>query len=649
MITAFQKIKGVGRYSNYLATDVPIEQQVKGFQQFNLIYGENGTGKTTFTHILRSLKGDDAFLLKKKTFGYTDSPEVVLKAERLTETSLTYQNFQWQEHDPNIEIFDIHFINNNVYTGLEIQNDHKKKLFEIILGDNGVQLKKEIQIIKKRIQNGNKVVREASRALEATIDNAYTALEYAKLAADPSIDDKIKLKEKELETAQNHQVIQEKAMLSLLPTIPLPVDFATAKKVLAQSLDFISADYLEKFKAHKTHLKMGHKTEEWLQQGFANQYEDKCPFCLQQMDHRLEILQAYQQYFNATYKQLILDINTIHTALTNFNLEAILLKIENNLTINWNLIDFWKTYLTKAPTLSPISKEKPVVLATFEKIKSLFQQKLSNPVRAVDGKELVELETTFTKFSQKIADINALIQQYNGSIEAMKAHEDSDVASIERALKELLAIKKRDEPAIMEHCNNLLKYTAAIATLKTQNEAKKEQLNQFKGIVFNSYLTLINRHLKHFAPYLSLRKLTSGYMGSSTEPVVKFALCINGKEVVHKEKADRPSMKYSLSEGDKNALALAFFLAKLEADEKLTDKIIVFDDAVAHFDRNRLSKLLNQLLIFGQKSRQLFFLTHNLRLGEEFIRRVQKENLGLSKNQLQFFGSTMNIVNFVSS
>jgi len=143
-----------------------------------------------------------------------------------------------------------------------------------------------------------------------------------------------------------------------------------------------------------------------------------------------------------------------------------------------------------------------------------------------------------------------------------------------------------------------------------------------------------------------LRKLTSGYLGSSTEPVVKFALCINGKEVVHKEKGDRPSMKYSLSEGDKNALALAFFLAKLEADENLAAKIIVFDDTVSNFDRNRMSKLLNQLITFGQKSRQLFFLTHNLRLGQEFIRRVEKKNLPITKCQLHFFETTMNIVNF---
>lgn len=646
MILSFQKIKGVGRYSNYLATKVPLEQKTEDFQHFNLIYGENGTGKTTLTHILRSLKGDDAFLLKKKTFGYTNSPEVQIKAKRLNESELVYQNFQWQEHDPNIEVFDVHFINNNVYTGLEIQNDHKKKLFEIILGDNGVQLKNEIQIIKQRIQKGNKVVRESSRALEASIDTAYPALDYANLAADPSIEAKIKLKEKELETAQNHQIIQEKAILSSLPKLKLPFDLANAKTILAQSLDFISTDYLEKFKAHKTHLNMGNKTEEWLQQGFEAKYEDKCPFCLQEMDNSLEILQAYQQYFNATYKQLILDINIIHSALTSFNLEAILLQIENNLTINWGLIEFWKTYLAKAPTLLPITEEKPLLVAAFEKVKQLFQQKMSSPVQALAVIDLTIFETIFTELSEKIAGMNALIQNYNESIEAMKAHEDTDVQRIEQELKQLLAIQKRDESVIIEHCNNLLKYTAAIAHLKTQNEAKKQQLNQFKGIVFSSYLTIINHHLKHFAPYLSLRKLTSGYMGSSTEPVVKFALCINGKEVVHKEKAEQPSMKYSLSEGDKNALALAFFLAKLEADENLKDKIIVFDDTVSNFDRNRLSKLLNQLIVFGQKARQLFFLTHNLRLEQEFIKRLEKESLPLTKSQLQFFGETMNIIKF---
>lgn len=644
MIRSFQKIKGIGRYKDFLSSNVPSEQQVGNFQHFNLIYGENGSGKTTLTHILRSLKGDDEFLLKKKRFGYIDSPEVQINASRLTETELIYQNFQWEAHDRHIDIFDVHFINTNIYTGLEIQNDHKKKLFEIILGDNGVLLKNEIQVIKQRIQKGNKVVRESSKVLEASIDNAYAALDYAKLSADADIAEKILLKEKELDTAKNHQTIQEKAMLSILPTIPLPIDLAAAKTILKQSLDFISSDYLEKMNTHKAHLKMGNKMEEWLQQGYAAKYADKCPFCLQKIDDSVEIVQAYQQYFNATYKQLIVDIEKINTALTSFNLEAILLQIENVLTVNWGLIEFWKKYLAKAPTLLPITEDKPQILPAFNNLKTLFQTKMSNPVQAVELTELENFETTLIDLVDKMAAMNAAIGNYNESIELMKAHGDTDILRIEQELKELRAIKKRADPEIIEHCNQLLKYTVAIEKLKAQNESKKEALNQFKGIVFNTYLSVINRHLKHFAPYLSLRKLTSGYLGSSTEPVVKFALCINGREVVHKEKADRPSMKYSLSEGDKSALALAFFLAKLESDEQLSEKVIVFDDTVSSFDRNRQSKLLDQLISFGQKARQLFFLTHNLRLGQEFSRRVEAANLPFTKSQLQLIDDTTTMV-----
>ena len=123
-------------------------------------------------------------------------------------------------------------------------------------------------------------------------------------------------------------------------------------------------------------------------------------------------------------------------------------------------------------------------------------------------------------------------------------------------------------------------------------------------------------------------------MGSSTEPAVKFALCIHGEEVKHIDKGNAPAMKYTLSEGDKNALALAFFLAKLESDPALAQKIIVFDDPVASFDRIRLSKLLDQLIFFGGQAHQLFFLTHNYRLGLEFGKRVRKKGLTFSSNRL---------------
>ncbi len=646
MIRLFQKIYKIGRYDNYVSSALPEAQQPEDFKQFNLLYGENGTGKTTLTHIFRSLKGNNELLLKKTTFDYKDSPEVHLVTSDINNPTLVYQNFEWSQHEPNLEIFDVHFINENIYTGLEIQSTHKKRLFEVILGDKGIQLKNEIQALKVRVQKGNKIIRETAKQLETNISYTFTAMEYASLEADPEIEDKIYLKEIELQTAKNQRKIQRKASLSIVPTIDLPFEAATCTAILNQSLDFISSNYLEQFSAHKQHLGMKGQSEEWLQQGFEAKYDEKCPFCLQTMDAELEILQAYQQYFNATYKQLLLDIATVHKTIANYSIEAQVSKIENALTLNKVLLEFWKDYLPVTPTLGSISEEKDQLIAAFEQVKDLMKQKSKNPIEAIEDKALQDFYTLVEQLNQKIEQINKHILPYNDRISTVKVDENKDIAIIERELAALVAIEKRMDPEMDVLCKNLIKYKTAVARLKEQTKTKNGELNEFRDGIFTTSLDKINFYLNYFAPYLSLRKLSSAYLGSSTEPAVKFALCVHGKEVAHKEKGDLPSMKYALSEGDKNALALSFFFAKLEADKRLSEKIIVFDDPVASFDRIRLTKTVNQLLLFGKQCQQLFFLTHNLPFGLSFIEQLEKEGLSFSKNQICGVGDSSAIVSF---
>ena len=634
MIRLIQKIQGVGRYANFVPATLPPAQQANEFKKMNLIYGKNGTGKTTFTHIFRSLKGDNDLLLRKTSFDYKDSPEIQLLANADTTPTYHFQQFEWNQFEPNIEIFDVHFINDHIYTGLEIQNTHKKKLFEIILGEQGIQLKQSIQDTKIRIQKGNKFVRETTKALEQTIGQTFKALEYADIAVDPDIEEKIEWKKQELATVKNHQLIQSKSSLKILPALKLPFDSNKAKAVLQQSLDFISTNYLEKFQAHKAHLGMGGKAEEWLQKGFESQYEDQCPFCLRPMEEGIEIIKAYQQYFNATYKQLVKDIGAIKQVLATANPTATFTQIENALALNKELLAFWEKYLSKVPQLTDISAEQKKLIAAYEKVKGSFEQKIQNPIDAVPIDDLLVYEEAMQQVIQQINTMNEAITDYNESIDLLKEQKDTDVAKVERELRELLLIQQRADPTINQYCIDLKKYTSGITKLKEQNKSKNKELNNYKEQVFKDYLSTINRHLKHFAPYLSLQKLTSSYMGSSTEPVVKFALCIHDQEVVHTEKGDKPSMKYTLSEGDKNALALFFFLTKLEMDTELSNKIIVFDDPVSSFDAGRLSKMITQLIHFGQQADQLFFLTHNDNLAAQLLIAFEKEHLSFSANQL---------------
>jgi wobble nucleotide-excising tRNase len=100
--------------------------------------------------------------------------------------------------------------------------------------------------------------------------------------------------------------------------------------------------------------------------------------------------------------------------------------------------------------------------------------------------------------------------------------------------------------------------------------------------------------------------------------MTKFALYIDGNEIKQADDPRHPTFKYSFSEGDKGALALAFFLTKLEVEGNLRNKIVVFDDPVSSFDLNRKTTTISKLLHFGEQSKQLFVLTHNIVFAGEF-------------------------------
>jgi wobble nucleotide-excising tRNase len=66
-----------------------------------------------------------------------------------------------------------------------------------------------------------------------------------------------------------------------------------------------------------------------------------------------------------------------------------------------------------------------------------------------------------------------------------------------------------------------------------------------------------------------------------------------------------------LSEGDKSTLALAFFLAKLDIDPSKADKIIILDDPLSSFDRNRRMYTVDIIHKLIQEVKQVVVLSHN--------------------------------------
>lgn len=102
------------------------------------------------------------------------------------------------------------------------------------------------------------------------------------------------------------------------------------------------------------------------------------------------------------------------------------------------------------------------------------------------------------------------------------------------------------------------------------------------------------------------------YIGG--KPSSSYKLIINGTAVElgdDKTPLNIPSFRNTLSAGDRSTLALALFIAQLEHDPNLKDKIVVFDDPLTSQDRSR--RTATQILIcnLAKEVKQVFVLSHD--------------------------------------
>ena len=72
-----------------------------------------------------------------------------------------------------------------------------------------------------------------------------------------------------------------------------------------------------------------------------------------------------------------------------------------------------------------------------------------------------------------------------------------------------------------------------------------------------------------------------------------------------------PSFKNTLSAGDRNTLALAFFFASLDQDAQLAQKVVVIDDPMTSLDEHRLLTTIQEMQrLYGRVS-QMLVLSHS--------------------------------------
>jgi wobble nucleotide-excising tRNase len=74
---------------------------------------------------------------------------------------------------------------------------------------------------------------------------------------------------------------------------------------------------------------------------------------------------------------------------------------------------------------------------------------------------------------------------------------------------------------------------------------------------------------------------------------------------------DGPSFRNTLSAGDRNTLALAFFFASLEQDPQLAQKIVVVDDPMTSLDEHRSLTTVQEMRRLEARVAQMIVLSHS--------------------------------------
>ncbi len=358
MIHKIERLTSIGRFRGYNATgDVALKK-------LTLIYGDNGGGKTTLTSIFRSLTENNSEIIarRKSTNQTTQQAAQIIERTNSGDTHHTFNSSTgWTVPFSGIEIFDIHFVNNNIYSGFDFNEDHKKQLHQFVIGAQGVAIQNQIEQNKadKTASRQNQtnieqqLIQQVGNNLTSNLINSFLAIPATEANG---IDQLIVSAEGALSSANANSVIQTLQTLSPLTRITSGIDFTSLIADLQTTSQAIQNEALQTlFSNHCQDLESNslEGPENWLQRGFtyieakkaANENNISCPFCKQTIENNSDILIAYTSQFNSVFNSLVLRLQSHLTSLQSFNLEAMIQALNNINQSNTGKIASWTTHL----------------------------------------------------------------------------------------------------------------------------------------------------------------------------------------------------------------------------------------------------------------------------------------------------------------
>jgi wobble nucleotide-excising tRNase len=611
MIRKIIEIKNVGRLLDYSAAgDVELER-------YNLIFAENGRGKTTLCSILRSLQsGDAAHVIGRATLGSTEAPKVTIRTDA---GNIGFSNGAWSANLPILAIFDSTFISENVYSGDAVGLDHKRNLYRVMIGKEGVDLAREVDDLDAKIRAKTAEIRDKRGAVQLHAPQGITVETFLGLQEDPEVDAKTAEKEKELEATRQADRIRTRGALAVLtiPTQPQGIE-----ALLGKIVQGLATETVRRIGAHIAGHAMQQRGEEWLSEGRAYITNDgTCPFCGQSLAD-VDLIQAFSAYFGQAYQALRQEIRQMRTQIDTVFGDRAIAQVENTMEQNNTGMEFWSRYCEiEPPTSATLGKLGEVLRNVRQAIDALLEHKAAAPLdRIAIDQTYKDAVDAYNELLQAASDYNNRIRAANVVISSKKAATvTADINAVNRSLAQLRAVKAWHQPEARKACEA---YSAAVREkekLEEQKAAVRSKLDSHTQTVIGRYEKTMNALLDDFQAGFRISETKHSYPGGV--PSSSFQLLINDVGVELGDATtplDKPSFRNTLSSGDKSTLALAFFLAQLEHDADKAKRIVIFDDPFNSQDSFRKDHTVAKIKRCGEQCSQVVILSHD----QSFLKRL---------------------------
>ncbi|MBN9007794.1 MAG: AAA family ATPase [Rhizobiales bacterium] len=579
------------------------------FSKATLIFAENGRGKTTLAAILRSLSdGDPVHINERKRLTAAHDPHVVVNVAGTAPH--VFQNGTWSATIPDLAVFDDAFVAQNVCSGVDIEPGHRQNLHELILGAQGVALNAAAQAHVSKIEEHNRDIRTKEAAIPATARAGLTVDAFCALKKNPNIVGAISEAERSLNAAQAADAVRREDGFN---KIELPrFDTIALNSLFKLSLPEIDTTAFAQVQKHFSEIGDG---ERWVEDGMhriirSDTADEACPFCAQNLSGS-PLIGHYRSYFSEAYAQLKREIDLTLQEVRKFHAGDAPAAFERSVHLWEQRRNFWKDFVI----VPKVTVDTAAVALSWkiarDAIVADLQKKQAAPLEPLEmTSATLGAIADFDRARDMVASASSTLTSVNDQIASVKERAaTANIATLTGELEKLKATEARHSAKIAPLCDAYQDEKKAKKITEGLRDQARDALEQYRASVFPAYENAINSYLRAFGAGFRLDSVTS--VNSRGGSSCTYNVVIDNTSVPLTGAPGTPAFKNTLSAGDRNTLALAFFFASLDGDPRLSNKIVVIDDPMTSLDESRSTTTVQELGRLVDRVSQVIVLSHS--------------------------------------